>query len=93
MGNVAAWLIALLPGLAARVLMALGFGIVVTAGVAITMNTVIDMVWDYLDGASADIVGLISLAGVGEGLGIIFGAIAARVAFQELHSAAKMVLR
>lgn len=93
MASIAAWLTALLPGLAARVLMSLGFGIVTTVGISTAVNHIFDMIWNGLDGATPQIVGLLSLAGVGDALGIITGAISARVAYHELHNAARMVLK
>lgn len=73
MQSLAIWLAALLPSIAARVLASLGFGIIAVAGVAEAMSAIKTIIVTNLQGAPAAIVGLLSLAGVGDAIGILFG--------------------
>lgn len=90
MASVAVWLAALLPSLVGRVLAALGFGVVTVTGFNIAWDSLKSLILTNFGGMSADIMGLANLAGVGEGLGIILGAITARVTFTALISAKKI---
>lgn len=90
MQTVAAWLAALLPSLVARVLAALGMGVVTITGFNLAWDNLRSIIVDNFQGIPADIAHLIALAGVGEGLGIIFGAITARVTFAALMAGAKI---
>jgi hypothetical protein len=86
----AAWLAAILPSLAARVLASLGLGVVTITGFVTAWSSVKSLIISNFAGIPSDIAGLIGLAGIGEGLGIIFGAIATRVAFAALHAGTKI---
>ncbi|OZA55091.1 MAG: hypothetical protein B7X79_16120 [Acidovorax sp. 17-64-282] len=90
MASVAVWLAALLPSLVGRVLAALGLGVVTVTGFNIAWDSLKSLILTNFGGMSADIMGLANLAGVGEGLGIILGAITARVTFTALMSAKKI---
>lgn len=91
MSTVALWLAALLPSLVGRVLFALGMGVATLTGFTLAWDTLKNIIITNFQGIPADITALIGLAGVGTGLGIIFGAITARVAFAALLSAKKIV--
>lgn len=90
MASVAVWLAALLPSLVGRVLAALGMGVVTVAGFTIAWNSLKSLILSNFGGMASDIMGLANLAGVGEGLGILLGAITARVTFSALMSAKKI---
>lgn len=90
MASIAVWLAALLPSLAARVLASLGLGVVTVTGFTVAWNSLKGIIIANFQGFPADIAGLASLAGVGEGLGIVLGAITARVTFSAIMSASKI---
>lgn len=90
MANLAVWLAALLPSLAARVLASLGLGVVTVTGFTVAWDSLRQTIIDNFAGFGADMAGLAGLAGVGEGLGLILGAITARVTYKSLMSAAKI---
>jgi hypothetical protein len=80
MANLAAWLLSLGAPLAKRVLIALGIGVISYTGYSALVDQVKVAVlaqWGQLGGAT---LALMSLGGVGEALGIILSAFAARAA-------------
>lgn len=90
MASIAVWLAALLPSLAARVLASLGLGVVTVTGMNIAWGSLKGIIIANFQGFPADIAGLASLSGAGEGLGIILGAITARVTYTALMSASRI---
>lgn len=90
MQTVAVWLVALLPSLVARVLTSLGLGVVSIVGFQVAWNGLKSLIISNFSSMPASIIGLASLAGVGEGLGIIFGAITARITYAAFMSSARI---
>jgi len=90
MGSVAVWLAALLPSLVARVLAALGMGVITFTGFSIAWDSVRSIIVSNFSGMPSDIMALAGLAGVGQGLGIVLGAITARVAYMAITSARRI---
>lgn len=90
MASIAVWLAALLPSFVARVLASMGLGVVTVTGFTVAWNSLKNLIVSNFQGFPADIAGLAGLAGVGEGLGIVLGAITARVTFAALMSASKI---
>lgn len=90
MGSIAAWLAALLPSLVARVLAALGMGVITVAGFTAAWGVLHNIILANFSGAPADAMALANLGGFGTGLGLIFGAITARVSFAAVMSAKKI---
>lgn len=93
MGNLAVWLAALVPSLAARVLASLGFGLVAVAGVSVALDALKSLIITNLQGASASIVGLMSLAGIGQAFGLLFGGFAFVLAYKTLMVGTKLVVK
>lgn len=79
-----AFLAAAVTPLAKRILAGLGLGILSFTAVTTALNAAISLAQGYFTGLPGDIFGLVGLAGIGEGLGIIAGAMVARVAFMTL---------
>lgn len=90
MGSIAVWIAALLPSLVARVLAALGMGVVTFTGFTLAWVSLKTIIVNNFKGMPSDLVNLAGLAGAGEGLGIILGAITARVAFLAIQSGRKI---
>lgn len=85
-------LIALLvPFLIARVLVALGLTIVTITGVNSAYNILVAQVISHLGAVPASILMLFGLAGIGQGLGIVFGAMTYRLALYVFLHGRKMV--
>lgn len=87
---IAVWLATLLPSLVGRVLAALGLGVVTMSGFMVAWNTLKGLILANFEGGASAAMQLAGLAGVGEGLGIILGAITAKVAYIAVQSAAKI---
>lgn len=77
----------LLVWVGAKILLALGLSFVTYTGITLSLNTLRDYVNNSMNNIPADIFSLLMLAGLGQVVGIIFGAFAFRVA---LESATKL---
>jgi hypothetical protein len=91
MQTVALWLASLLPSFVARVLAAMGMGVVTFTGWSVVWGQVRDLIVSNFVGLPSAIAQLAGLAGVDVGLGIILGAITTRVAYVSVASAARIV--
>lgn len=87
----AAWLASLVPGLVARVLAAIGFGLVTITGLQLVTGQLLDYVTSSYDGIPGAVLGLMNLAGVGMAMNIILGAITARVALYVLTKSTRII--
>ena len=83
MGGIGAWLVALAPALARRVLAALGFGLVSYVGLEAAIGALLSAAKVSL-GAAGAAGQIIALAGFGQACSIIAGAIVTRIAFFQL---------
>jgi len=79
-----AFLAAAVTPLAKRILAGLGLGILSFAAVTTALNAAISLAQGYFTGLPSTIFGLAGLAGLGEGMGIIAGAMVAKVTFNTL---------
>ncbi len=93
MQSIAIWLAALVPTLAARVLASLGFGLIAIAGCAEAFSAIKSIITTNLQGAPAAIVGLLSLAGVGDAIGIMFGGFAFVLAYHTLTMGTRLAIK
>jgi len=91
MGGAGAWLAGLMAPLTARVLMALGFQVVTITGMSLVLDQLKAMVIAQFGQVHAAGFQLATLAGVGTALGIIFGAIATRVAIWQIQQGTKIL--
>lgn len=62
-----------------RALVAIGLGVITYSGLDVAFGAARDMVVSNYGAMAATTAGLVSLAGVGQAIGIILGALAARV--------------
>ncbi len=84
MGSIGAFLAAVVGPLAKRVLVALGIGVVSYAALSTLVGSVVSALqsnWGQVTGA---VLAISSLGGIPQALGIITGALIARVAYQLL---------
>lgn len=81
MSTIGAFLTAAAGPLAKRVLQALGIGIISYAGLAVAMNAVVDAVKSSWGGIVGPTLDIIQLAGFQHALGIVLGAMLAKLSF------------
>lgn len=84
-------LLLLVQPVIARVLIALGFSVVSFVGMELLMNQLISSVQGAWGGLPHAILQLAGLAGVGQGLGIIFGAVLTRVMIWQLTKSTRIL--
>lgn len=75
--NIAAWLMALVGPLVVRAVIALGFTAVTYTGVQAAANALISTAQSNWSGLPVTVMQLVSLSGIPEGLGMVFGAMMA----------------
>lgn len=88
-----AWLLAIVGPAALRVLTALGLSIVTFTGVTEVVRTMVTAAQNSWAGLPSAVLGLASLAGVPEALGMITGAMVARTALWAATSATKLIFK
>ena len=90
--NLATWLLSMAGPLVLRALTVLGIGTMTFTGVTESLNTLIGMAVTNWASLGSDILALASLAGIPQSLGIICGAMTARVGLWAAASATKFIL-
>jgi len=89
--NLATFLLGLIGPLALRVLTAIGISTVTFTGVTTGVQALIDSVVSNYASLPADVLGLCGVAGVPQALGIIAGAMVARVGLWAAVNATRFV--
>ncbi|MBA4112009.1 MAG: hypothetical protein C0492_01375 [Verminephrobacter sp.] len=84
-------LLSLVQPVLARVLVALGFSVVSFVGMEMLMNQMISTVQGAWGGLPASILQLAGLAGIGQGLGIVFGAVLTRIMIWQLQKSTRIL--
>jgi len=87
----AAWLLALVPSLIGRVLLALGFAVVSITGFELTVESMKTHFTDQANSMPSDLLNLFLLAGGGRAIGIIFGAISVRITIWTAQRATRIL--
>jgi hypothetical protein len=88
---IAAWLMAMLTPMTARILLALGFSVVTVAGFDVALGTLKDLFISWTNQIPAAGFQLALLAGCGEALGIIFGAITTRIMIWKIQNTTRIL--
>lgn len=91
MNTIAAFLMAMVKPMVARAMIALGVSLVTYTGVTEGVRQLIDYAKNAYTSMPADILSLAGLAGVGEGLGIVLGALVARTALWVMSKSTQWV--
>ena len=91
MPTLAAWLMTMITPVVGRVLFALGFSVVSYVGFDAMFAQIAQQAATAYGSLPGDVLGLAGLAGLPEGLGIIFGALATRVALISATSLTKRI--
>lgn len=85
------WLAGLMSTLTARVLLALGFQVVTITGTTAAFSAAKSMFMAQLGAVPAAGLQLALLAGAGTAIGIIFGAIAFRIALWQIQNSVRIL--
>lgn len=91
--NLATFLMGLVGPLALRVITALGMGVVTFTGVDAALSGLIAQAQSSWAGIGADVLGLAALAGIPAALGIVCGAMTARVSVWVAVSATRWIVK
>lgn len=86
-----AFLAAMVPTLVGRVMLTLGMSMVTFTGMSVVMDTLTQRAVSAWGALPASVVQLAGLAGLGEALSIIMGAIATRILIWQLTRSTKMM--
>lgn len=89
--NLATFLLALCKPLVGRVLVALGMSVVTITGLAFAMDTLKGLVLSNFGAMPAAGLQISLLAGAGEALGFIFGAITLRLTLWQIQQSTKIL--
>ena len=89
--KIGTWLLSLAQPFIARVLLALGFSVVTITGFEAAIGQVRSMLLSNVNALPADMLSLFLLAGGGQALGIIVGAVAVKVTLWQITSATKVL--
>lgn len=93
MMKIGTWLLGMMGGMTAKVLLALGFSVVTVVGMDQVFSQLRTMFLGFASQVPAAGLNLALLGGVGEGFGIIFGAILTRLALWKIQAATKILGR
>lgn len=86
-----AWILAMISPMIGRILTTIGFQVVSIVGMVAIMDGLKGLVMTHLGAVPAAGLQLALLAGVGEGLGIIFGAITTRILLWQASNATRIL--
>lgn len=85
------WLLSLCQPILSRVLIALGFAVVTITGMQAVIEQVKQLVVDEIGGMPADAFSGFIIAGGGEGLALLFGAITTKVLLWQITQSVKLI--
>lgn len=89
--GLAAFFLALVQPIISRILLALGFSVVTFTGMTAVMSGLASAASAAWGGLAGNMLALAGLAGVGEALSIIMGAVATRVLIWQMTRAVKLM--
>ena len=89
---VAAFILSLVQPILARVLVSLGFSLVSFVGFDLALNQVIQAAEGAWGGLPSNLLARAGLSGIGQALGIIFGAILTKMMIWQLTKSTRMMM-
>jgi hypothetical protein len=89
--SISSFVLGIAPGVVARVLGALGLGVASIAGLSVASDHLVNLLNSSVGGLTANMAALAGLAGVGQGISYITGAIVFRVSYLSLLNSAKII--
>lgn len=89
--NLTSWLIAMVGPVVAKILLTLGFSVVSIVGMDVVLDQIKALLLQHLQAVPAAALQVAMLAGVGEALGMLFGAIATKLVLWQMQNAARIL--
>ncbi len=89
--KIGTWLLAMMQPLIARILTTLGLSVVTITGYEAAINLLKQQLITSINGLPAEMLQVVLLGGVGEGLGLITAAVAVRVLLWQIQSATRIL--
>lgn len=89
--KIGTWLLSLVQPIIARILLALGFSVVTINGFEAAINSLKQQLIGSMNGLPSEMLQVVLLGGVGQGLGLITAAVAVRVLLWQIQSATKVL--
>lgn len=85
------WFASLIPGFTKKVLAALGMSVVSITGLQVIWGSMQDQIMSNIGALPSATMGLLGLAGFGQALSYILGAVAARIALSALVNSSRII--
>jgi hypothetical protein len=89
--NLTSWILALAPSLIRQILLSLGMGIMTITGISVAWSQVQSAILSDIGSLPASVMGLAGLCGAGDAIGIMLGAIVARVTLAALINSSRII--
>lgn len=89
--KIGTWLLSLVQPIIARILLALGFSVVTITGFEAAINALKQQLVGAMNGLPSEMLQVVLLGGIGEGLGLITAAVGVRVLLWQIQSATKVL--
>lgn len=91
MTSLGAWLLTMVQPLLGKILMVLGFQVVSIVGITLVVDQVKGMAIGYFQGIPTMALQFLLLGGLSQGMGIIFGAVATRIALWQIQNSVRIL--
>lgn len=89
--NLTTWILALAQPLIGRILLSLGFSVVTITGFTVSVQALKAQFVASANAMGADILNLFLIAGGGQAIGIIFGALTVRVTLWQISKSTRIL--
>ncbi len=89
--NIGTWLMSLIQPFTARILASLGFSVVTISGMQEVLTHLKQQFIQSANAMPADVLNLFLLAGGGQGMGIVMGALTTKFLLWQVNSSAKIL--
>jgi hypothetical protein len=89
--NLTSWILALVPSLTRQILLSLGMGLMTITGISVAWSQVQSAILSDIGSLPSSVLGLAGLCGAGDAIGIMLGAIVARVTLSALINSSRII--
>jgi hypothetical protein len=89
--KIGTWLLSLVQPFIAKILLTLGLSVVTITGFNVVIDQIKNKLIGTVNGLPVDLLNVFLLAGCGTGIGIIFSAVAVKLALWQINNATKIL--